>query len=194
MAIEITPQKRSRATLFATIVGIISAFLIIALVGSFLYFYITNNNLVEKIQELRDSSLDLDQTIRNKENELSIFQKRIDDFDLLLSKHKDLLNIFSIIEEKTIPFMWFDSFVFLSEANEPILLTGETNSFFAIEQQIAVFKSHELIRSVNLGEITINEEEGKIEFALELIFDSKALNFKEEVIEENPEIPIETLE
>jgi len=189
MAIEITPQRRSRATLFATIIGIISAFLILVLVGSFLYFYITNKSLLENIQRSKDSSLDLDQTIRNKENELLVFQRRIDDFEVFLSKHKDLRKMFTIIEEKTIPFMWFNSFSFQAVDNGIISLTGNTNSFFAVEQQIAIFKGHDLIKKVNLGEITINEEEGGIEFALELVFDPEVFAFEAE--EEIPEEIIE---
>lgn len=187
MAIEITPQKKSRATLFATIAGIIAAFLILTLAGSYLYFYITNRGLADKIQELKDNSLDLDQTIRNKENELSVFQRRIDDFGFLLTKHKYILNVFSAIEGKTIPFMWFKSFEFQPETDRAVLLSGETNSFFAIEQQIAVFKGHNLIEDVNLGEITINEEEGKIEFGLRLVFSPEIFEFKEIEPELEPE-------
>jgi len=135
--------------------------------------------LNEKIQKLRSDSLELDQTIKNKEKELSLFQKKIDDFNGLIVNHRNIVNIFEIIERRTMPSMWFDGFSFTPGKDSAVSISGRTNSFFAVEQQIDVFEKDELIKEVELVSSSINQEDGVIEFSFRVVFDPKAFAFGE---------------
>ena len=95
-----------------TIAGIVAVFLVVGFVGSYLYFYIVNKGLIDKIQETREASQDLDKTIKEKENSLIISQRRIGDFSSILQEHKYIYNIFDFVDKNTIPAAWFYGFDF----------------------------------------------------------------------------------
>jgi len=185
MAIELTPQKRTRAPLLMTIVGITAVFIILAFLGSYIYFYIVNNSIAKKIKELDDSSQELNNTIKSSEDQLLAVQKKINDFSVLIANHKDLKNVFDFIDQKTIPAMWFSDFKFDQSKKEEeniIYLEGKTSSFILIEQQLAVFKKESVVKLAELTEVSINKD-GEIEFIFKINFLPEIFILK---IEENP--------
>jgi len=179
MAIELTPQKRSKTSLLTTITGIVAVFLILVFLGSYLYFYITNKGLVERTNKIREDSKELDNSIKNKEEELLVFQKRINDFSSLIAEHKNIGSIFDFIDKNTIPTVWFNEFSYKEDEKRSFSLEGKLNSFFLIDQQIVVFRNQELAKDARLTEVSIDEKEGLIEFSIGVTLKPEAFAFKE---------------
>jgi len=184
MVIEFKPQKRSKMPLLFTLTGVVAVFLILAFLGSYIYFYITNKNLVQKIQQIKDSVVELDKTIEDKESQLLITSQRIEDFGLLIANHKNIASAFDFINKNSIPVAWFNSFEKeeskdnTKDAENSVIIKGKANSFFLIEQQITTFKKQNLVKDVRLKEIGINEKEGTIDYAIVLTFDPEIFVYK----------------
>ena len=170
MAIEISSQKGRRAPLIITIIGILIIVLILASLGSYLYFYLSNRGFVKKIQDLDESATQLNKTIGEEETKLSEIQKKIDDYSFLMSGHKNILNVFDFIEKNTIPIIWFNDFDVEIKENS-ISLTGISPSYILVEQQVNVFKKQALVKEVELLSLS-KDEEGKIGFSIKIAFDS----------------------
>ncbi len=185
MAIELTPQKKSNASLFTTITGIIAVFLLLVFVGTYVYFYITSKDLIGKVNKIKEDSRELDKAISGKEEEILIFQKRIIDFSLLISEHKNIASIFDFIDENTIPTVSFNKFSYEYDEKGAFSLEGKSSSFFLLEQQIVVFRNQELVKDARLKKVSINKEDGLVEFAIGVVLKPEAFAFKE------VEIPIE---
>ncbi|KPJ55211.1 hypothetical protein AMJ47_01735 [Parcubacteria bacterium DG_72] len=192
MAIELTPQKRSKTSLFTTITGIVAAFLILVFVGTYLYFYITNKGLIEKVNKIKEDSKELDKAIKTKEEELLVFQRRINDFSSLILEHKNIGKMFDFINKNTIPTVWFNEFEYDREEKGAFLVTGESSSFFLIEQQTIVFRNQELVEDARLAKVSIDEKDGLIEFSIRVVLKPEAFAFKEELAPE--ELPTEPTE
>jgi len=173
MAIELITRRKSKAPLLIAISGILAVFLALGFLGSYIYFYIVNKDLADNIHKIRDQFSDLDQAIISKENEVLVFQKRIKDFSSLVSDHKNVENILDFIDQSTIPYFWFSGFSFEIKSPNLVSLQGETNSFFALEQQIAVFSRQEETKEAKLSEISIDKKEGNIQFSLNILFNEK---------------------
>jgi len=106
------------------------------------------------------------------EKEISNYQKKIEDFNILLNNRKSPLNVFSFLEKNVHPKVWFSDFDLDLERNT-LSLSGEVENPEDIEQQIIAFKKEkEIVKEVNLSKFSINKRK-KIEFELHLVFDSK---------------------
>lgn len=181
MAIELTPRKKAKTNLFTTITGIIAVFLLLAFAGTYLYFYITNKGILERVDKIKEDAKELDSAIKEKEDEILIFQKRISDFSTLILDHKDVSAMFSFIDENTIPTVWFNSFSYDREEKGLFVVEGRAGSFFLIEQQIVVFRNQDLVEDARLRTVAIDAEEGFIEFSLDVFLGPEAFAFKEEI-------------
>jgi len=106
--------------------------------------------------------------IKKKEEELSPVGKKIDDFGELLQKHKTPLNIFNFLEKICLPTVWFSDFNLTSENGE-VTVSGYTDSFVTLEQQILVLKQDLLVKNLNISGVSIGEE-GKVNFTFLLTF------------------------
>jgi len=187
MAIELTPRRKSRTPLITAVLGIVAVFLILAFIGSYLYFYIVNKSLVEKIQDSRDSSIELDTAITNNEAAIMVSQRRIDDFSSLFQEHRDLSNVFKFIDENTIPSVWFYGFELDKSNKNRVIISGKTSSFFVIEQQISVFKKHELVKRAELSDINIDEKGGFIDYSITVTFNPQIFAYVPPVVEQPEE-------
>lgn len=113
-------------------------------------------------------------TLQQKDKEAKIFQwqKKISDYSGLLKNHKSSLNVFNLLESNTLPKVWF-SRISLSEKDNNIVLSGETDSLDILGRQVSVFEQNEFIKNVSVFNSSIADS-GKIKFNL-------TLNIKEEL-------------
>lgn len=181
MAIELTPRKRPKKSLFTAITGIVAAFLVLVFVGTYLYFYITNEGLVERVNKIKEDSKELDKSIRTKEEELLVFQRRISDFSSLILGHKNVGSMFDFINENTIPKVSFNEFEYNEEEKGAFFIRGKSDSFFLIEQQVVVFRNQDLVKDARLAKVSINEEDGLIEFSINVALEPESFAFREEI-------------
>jgi len=170
MAIEISKKRKIETPVWAIILEIFSLFLILIMAGS--YFYL--NSAVKKItQEVQEKEKSLTATSSEKalENNLSLIESRINLFAGLISKHRKVGNIFTFIEGACLPNVQFSDFSF-DIRQKAIDLSGKTDSFLTLEQQLNVLKQEPLVKKIDLSNI-LTDDKGGVNFSLSLILDPK---------------------
>ncbi|HOK35354.1 MAG TPA: hypothetical protein PLL80_01765 [Candidatus Pacearchaeota archaeon] len=161
---QVSPQKN---TLFY-----VSLILLIVCVGGYFILMILSSQAQNKITTLKEE-LEKQRTSEmvSLEGGLISLQKKINDFSILFPKHTSVFGFFQLLENKTHPDVYFYSLI-LSPSEFRARLSGRSKSFDAVDQQIQMFTKEELIDTVDLINISLNQE-GEVEFVLDLIFDPK---------------------
>lgn len=170
MAIEITSESKIKAPLWAIILLGFCLILLAALFAGFVYFKKESDRISEDLK-VTPAEEKLVQDIKEKTEELLLYQNKIDDFAVLISEHKKTVNIFEFFERITHPNVWFSDFSFDSLGNA-VKIFGQAESFVVLGQQMLILKKEEVIRNINLSDISIDEE-GGINFSLRLIFENQ---------------------
>jgi len=168
MAIEIAPRGKIKLPFWLIVLGVFAIILLIGFLGSYFYLEISIKKMSQEIQEKGTTLTPLIEAIEKKEEELNPIEKKIDDFGELLQKHKIPLNIFNFLEKICLPAVWFSDFNFTSEERE-VIVSGHTDTFVILEQQILVLKQDPLVKSLNISGVSISEE-GKVDFTFLLTF------------------------
>ena len=102
------------------------------------------------------------------------YQKKIDDFAIIFVKHKIASNVFSLLEQLTLPNVWFYS-ISVNDDTASIQLSGETETKEILTQQIAVFEASEFITNVSNLSSGITDS-GRLKFNLSLSLDPSIYN------------------
>lgn len=105
------------------------------------------------------------------EKEILGYQKKIEDADYLLKGHIANANLFKFLEEICHPKVWFSDFNYDSSAAQ-VEISGETENFQTLGQQLLILKSHPFVKNLNLSGVSIGKE-GKISFIFSLFLDSQ---------------------
>ena len=100
------------------------------------------------------------------EKEILNYQKEIKDFSPLLSEHTFNTKFFQFLEEKVHPKVFFSQ-INLNSKETKVSLSGQTDNFFTLGQQLLIFEKEPLIESLNLSEISLSKE-GKVNFVFDL--------------------------
>ncbi len=171
MAIEITPKQKIKIPIWVIIIGILCVILVLAFLASYFYLYRSVKRMSQEIEEKNLVTLPLEKAIGKKEGEIFPISQKIDDFNELLSGHKKPLKIFEFLERTSLPNVLFSTFDFTFEKGE-LTISGQTDNFVTIEQQVLILKQEPLVKNLNLSGLSMSEE-GGINFTLSLTFDSQ---------------------
>lgn len=172
MAIEIVPKPKIEKATWANVLLAISIVLLLALAISYFYFYRSSGKLSQDIQE-KEKVLEKTPSEKVLEEKLLLTEEKINNFGQLLSSHQKPLNIFNFLEEACHPDVWFSNFNFDTMKREATI-SGQAGSFIALGQQLLILKELENLKDINLSKISLGEE-GEVDFALQLIFESQIL-------------------
>ncbi len=176
MAIEISSKTKIKSSAWTIILGILCLILLLALVAS--YFYL--DNLTKKIkQEVENKEKALVATSSEKELEdnLGLAERKINKFADLLLNHRNPLNVFTFLESLCLPNVQFSNFD-LDSGKNTVSISGKTDNFITLEQQIEVFKKESLVEKIELSDISMGGEEG-VNFAFLFTFNLKIFNSTE---------------
>ncbi len=157
--------------------------LLVALVLCYIIFSYKISGASQHIIEL-DKKLLVYASDEQKASEKEVFdyKKKIDDFAVIIDSHRISSNIFSFIEEKTLPNVWFNIFNF-SEGKKEISLSGEAENMEALSNQIKAFEaSKNYVKSINVLTSQATAE-GKARFTLNLSLNSAIFEDKTSVSE-----------
>lgn len=174
MAIEISPRRKIKMTIWEMVAGIVLAILFVVLLASYFYFFFTIKKMNQQIQEKEAAVIPLEKAIKEKEEELIPLSQKINGFNQLLAEHKTPLNIFELLERVSLPKVWFSEFDFNSDTKE-VTVSGKTNTFTVLEQQISVLKQEPLLQNLNITEVSILMKEEGIKFTFSLFFNPSIL-------------------
>ena len=179
MAIEIIPKSEIRKPiLFINLPFFIGIFLLIlAILG---YFYLQNNikNSSENLKNLEGSILEKrTPEVDNLEKEISNWRQKIEDYNILLTGHRESSNLFGFLEKITHPKIWWTDFKFDSSLPNNLRLSGTSQDFPALQQQLIILGNENFIKNVILNRISLLKE-GGVEFELEISVDPEILKPK----------------
>tara|TARA_Y100000310_G_C20321713_1_gene641034 strand:+ start:202 stop:723 length:522 start_codon:yes stop_codon:yes gene_type:complete len=172
MAIEINPRVQPKQFLVPIIALMIALILGSGIGASYIFFH----QSIEKMREdIKSKEQQLIKTTSEKELEskLSLYEAKINSFGQLFNDHKKPINVFLFLEDVTHPDVYFTDFDFDSSTGA-MTLTGKSETFTALEQQLIILKQSELLNKINLSEIAMAEE-GGVDFGLQLSFNSQVL-------------------
>lgn len=160
MAIEINPKSTSK---LPTLINILFYFSLVLVLTSVSVFFILDYYQNQTSQTLKELEIILNEGKTSQEvvleKEILGYQKKINNFSFLIDSHKDINNFFPILEKNTHPKVEFTQFS-LNPEDFQITLSGETESFQTLDQQILIFKQEKLIKDFSLSELFINKDGG----------------------------------
>jgi len=166
MAIEIINKPEIKERRWPNTLFIICLIALFILAGSYIFLFILSENISDEIQEKKRI---LAQTPPEKEleDQLILYEKKINTFKSLLEGHQKALNIFSTLEQVCHPQVSFSDFSFRSKA---ATVSGKAASFIVLSQQMTILQETESFKKITLSGISVDEE-GKINFSLNLTFE-----------------------
>ncbi len=176
MALNVFNKFKEKESLIAKYFFIVScAFLIIVL---FCYFIILlkiylQQNQINTLQG--DASSYTTNQQKMYEKKFSEYKKKISDFSSVINDHRISSNIFTFLEEKTLPNVWFYNFD-LSENTAELNLSGEAKSGEDFSKQVREFEKSSYIKSVSVLDSRISNSGGLL-FILKISLDPKIFNY-----------------
>lgn len=167
MAIEITPKKKIKIPIWSTILFGIAGVLLIISIVSYFYFEKSSKEMTKALEKTPQEAF-LEEEIEKKEKELGLYREKINTFGILLSRHQNTKNIFDFLEKTCLPNVWFSESEF-DYLEGVVIVSGHTDNFVTLGQQILILKAEPLLKNVDLSEIFLAEE-GGVDFSLQLNF------------------------
>ena len=164
---------------------------LITIIASYLIFEYKSYLLREKIKEV-DAKIALYGTETQKDNEKQVidYKKSIDSFATLMGNHKIASNVFSFIEQNTLPNIWFSGFN-MSETTNEIRLSGESETMEALSRQGEVFENNkQYVKHITVLNSQI-QASGKVKFILNISLDPSIFNYlpANSTTEPTPSVP-----
>jgi hypothetical protein len=170
MAIEIVPKPKIKKRPPVNIFFYILLFVFLIFLIGYLVLYFNEKKLNRELSEI-EKALQKSPAQESLEKELENWQKKINDFGLLFSRHQFTTKLFDYLEESTLPKVNYSKFK-LDSGKGILELSGQTDNFETLGQQILIFKEQEFIKNFNLTDVSIAKE-GKINFNIQMVLNSK---------------------
>jgi hypothetical protein len=165
--VEIIPKPVTELPLWQKVLFYFSVLLLIA---SILAFFLLNRSFEKAESELQslEETLSREKTQEEKDLEREVFgyQEKIEDFSELSKLHLYPSKFFNFFQELCHPQIWFSEFL-LNLEDFNLSISGETENFSILGQQILIFQQEEKIKNTDLSEVSIGKE-GKVNFTLDL--------------------------
>ena len=176
MAIEIIPKKAVKLYPWQNYLFYICIFLLLcSIVGYFSLNYLIKKS-EQKLQETEEAIVKAKGPERMAlEEELKRLREKIDDFTPLLLSHQKSSNFFNFLEKNTHPQVLFTELKLNAKGNQ-VELSGQTDNFQILGQQLLIFQKSEFIRDLKLATVEIGKE-GKIEFTFNFSLTPKLFNW-----------------
>jgi Tfp pilus assembly protein PilN len=165
--VEIIPKEAPRPSKGLSALFYFAIFLLFLSAGG---YFVLNNFLQKAESDLSSLKLEVSQIMTPEktalEQEILTSKGEIDNFSSLVDQHLEPSVIFSIIQRVTHPQVWFTSLDF-DPVQKVFEVSGETQSFESLGQQILIMEGEETIDTVDLKTVSISKE-GGIEFDMSL--------------------------
>jgi len=161
-----------------------SALLLIISVISYLGVYIEKTIASEKSEglslEMKKVSADIEKEIEN--NELLLTKNEIKDIAKILNDHDYFSKAFSVIQDTTTDNICLEESILSLDKNEDLIMdiNGTANNYSAVVNQIAIFKNSYWIDSVEINNISREENTNNIIFSGNLKFKKEVVLFHED--------------
>ncbi len=162
--VEIIPKK---VPPLPSWLNILFYFSLALLVFCIVIYFFLGNSITKRQQTLSDleESLVLGETSEKiaLEKEIFKYQKKTEDFSQLIGEHLKSSKVFDFLQKNSHPRVWFSQFNLATKKRE-LELSGETQSFESLGQQLLILKGEDSVENVNLETVSISKG-GKIGFS-----------------------------
>src|SRR3989344_3943576 len=141
--------KNNRYWWFDIVFYFLVAFLI-ALVLSYGIFWIRIVSYQKAINQ-QIAVLDTVGTEQQKaqEKEVLSYIQKVNDFAGLLQNHRFSSNVFQLIQDKTMPYIWFNQFA-LDQKNNSVQLFGQADNVENLSRQVVNLEGSDYVEKINL--------------------------------------------
>ncbi len=164
---EIIPKPVKKPSSILVAIFYVAIAIIVVLVLSYVCLIDSEKKskiILSNLEESLAGSITLEE--QRLEREVLLYQRKIDDFTLLLASHESLQDFFKLLEESSHPNVWFSGFSF-NASEHKLNLIGDALNFESAEQQINMFRGLNEILNTRLSNIAIKKD-ATITFSLEL--------------------------
>jgi hypothetical protein len=103
------------------------------------------------------------------------YKKKIEAVTPFLEAHVLGSKFFEFLEDNTHPRIFFSKFN-LSIEEAKVILSGKTDSFSTLEQQLSVFNQNPVVEGMSLTRVSLNKE-GGIDFDLEIFLNETIFKY-----------------
>jgi Tfp pilus assembly protein PilN len=167
---EIIPKKTPKLPKWLNILFYLALALLIFSLAS---LFILNNSIKKSkntLQSLRETLTKTKTPERiTLEKEILNYEKKIEDFSLLINQHLENSKFFTAFQKTCHPKVWFSQFS-LNSREKIATFSGQTQSFESLGQQLLILKNEDWIKDVELKSVSISKK-GKINFSLSFSYD-----------------------
>ena len=174
--VQIIPKPPKPTSLLKEIFSYLAIIFFVSLLLLYLVFYLQGRALKKKAQALSSGLKDIQSPatadLRGKVLKDKAFLAAYSD---LLKKHIFSSNVFRELEKITHPAVYFSS-INLNTDKLELSLTGKTDGFAVVSQEIGLFRNSPLVKSVSLSGISIAKG-GGVEFKLEVNLKNNAFQY-----------------
>lgn len=172
MALRINYQIKSRRSWWVDVLFYFALSLLAAAVLCWLIFSVKVSMQKKDIKEL-DSALQSVGTEQQKSFEKTVFsyQKKVNDFAVLLKNRQFVSSIFNLMEQQTFFNVWFEKFS-MNKKDGEIDVSGEADNMAALSRQVSVLEKNEYVKKITVLSSKLGSS-GKVDFNLSIIMDQK---------------------
>jgi len=176
MALSLFNKFKEKEELISKYLLIISfAYFIIVLCCYFIILFKVNLQQNQIATLKKDSSNYSADEQKMYEKDFSKYKKKIVDFSMLVNSHNVSSNVFSFLEEKTIPSAWFYNFNLLENTSE-LNLSGEAKDVESFSRQVGLLEKSVYIKSVSVLDSRVSDTGGVL-FILKISLDPKIFSY-----------------
>jgi hypothetical protein len=170
--IEIIPRKAAPLPLWLKILFYILITLLLTVILSYFILGHFQKKSLTALQNLEEEILE-EKTPQKivLEKEILSYQKKINDFALVLDHHLLSSKFFRFLEKTSHPRIWFSK-INLNPGEALAIVSGRAETFLVLGQQLQILKSESPVKNASLAKISLGKK-GEIEFTLTLSFDPK---------------------
>jgi len=176
MVIEIIPKKVAKVSTWQ---NYLLYFSIVLLLFSIMGYFGLRHFVQKSEQKLKDLTAEIEKTKSPERNVLKegleSLSAKIDDFAPLLLNHQKSSNFFNFLEENTHPKVFFTKLNLDTKGNL-VELSGQTDDFLTLGQQLLIFRKSEFVQNLKLSKVDISKE-GKVEFTFNFALNPKLFTF-----------------
>ena len=176
MVIEIIPKKEAKVSAWQ---NYLLYFIIVLLFFSILGYFGLRHLIKNSEQKLTDLTAEVEKAKSSErktlEEGLKSLSAKIDDFTPLLLSHQKSSNFFNFLEENSHPKVFFTELNLDTKGNL-VKLSGQTEDFLTLGQQLLIFQKSEFVQNLKLSKVEISRE-GKVEFTFDFSLNPKLFNW-----------------
>jgi len=171
--VKIIPRPKEKPSRLVNFLFSFSLILILGLLGGYLFLGIQTSSLQDKKQELQR---EIEKIISEREElkeDILRSQDKIEDFKEVFQNHKFASRFFDFLESSCHAKVQFTS-LNLGAESSVANLTGKTENFKTLGEQLLVFKGDKNIKGLEVSNISLDQD-GKVRFNLTFNFASSLL-------------------